>query len=131
MTDEVKTHLFEAFFTTKPKGKGTSGQFVTCQTVVQNSKGHITVCSEVGKGTTFQIYFPLVEEAMSLATTSSQSEPLLRGTETLLVVEDDPGLRHLAADVREGVVATLSCAPPTDRMDCTPRVNTKDHRSAW
>jgi two-component system, cell cycle sensor histidine kinase and response regulator CckA len=99
MTEEVKAHLFEAFFTTKPKGKGTGLGLATCQTIVQQCGGHIGVNSEVGKGTTFKIYFPRVEQPLDVAARPIQTGPLARGTETLLVVEDEPSLRHLAVSV--------------------------------
>ena len=99
MTDEVKAHLFEAFFTTKPKGKGTGLGLATCQTIVQQSGGHIDVYSEVGKGTTFKIYFPRVEQPLHVAARPARTGPLPRGTETLLVVEDEPSVRHLARGV--------------------------------
>jgi two-component system cell cycle sensor histidine kinase/response regulator CckA len=101
MTDEVKAHLFEAFFTTKPKGKGTGLGLATCQTIVQQSGGHIGVYSEVGKGTTFKIYFPRVEQPMDKSTKPGETSPLPRGTETLLFVEDEPAVRHLATRVLE------------------------------
>ena len=101
MTDEVKAHMFEAFFTTKSKGKGTGLGLATCQTIVQQSGGHIGVYSEVGKGTTFKIYFPQVEQPLNVAARSIQTGPLPRGTETLLVVEDEPSVRHLARGVLE------------------------------
>ena len=101
MTDEVKAHLFEAFFTTKPKGKGTGLGLATCQTIIQQSGGHIDVCSEVGKGTTFEIYFPRVDLPLDVAAKPAWGGPLPRGTETLLVVEDDPSVRHLARSVLE------------------------------
>jgi CheY-like chemotaxis protein len=99
MTDEVKAHLFEAFFTTKPKGKGTGLGLATCQTIVQQSGGHIGVYSEMGKGTTFKVYLPRVEQPLDVAARSIQTGPLPRGTETLLVVEDEPSVRHLARGV--------------------------------
>jgi CheY-like chemotaxis protein len=101
MTEEVKARLFEAFFTTKPAGKGTGLGLATCQTIVQQSGGHIGVDSEVGKGTTFKIYFPRVEQPLDAATRPIQTGPLPRGTETLLVVEDEPSVRHLACGVLE------------------------------
>ena len=95
MTDEVKAHLFEAFFTTKPKGKGTGLGLATCQTIVKQSGGHISVCSELGQGTTFKVYFPRVDQPLEAAARAIQAGPLPRGTETLLLVEDEPALRHL------------------------------------
>jgi two-component system cell cycle sensor histidine kinase/response regulator CckA len=101
MTEEVKARLFEAFFTTKPSGKGTGLGLATCQTIVRQSDGHIDVISEIGKGTIFQIYFPRVEESLDAAAKPVEAGPLPRGTETLLVVEDDQSLRHLARGVLE------------------------------
>jgi CheY-like chemotaxis protein len=101
MTDAVKAHLFEPFFTTKPKGKGTGLGLATCQTIVQQSGGHIGVYSEVGKGTTFKIYFPRVEQPTDRSTKPGETSPLPRGTETLLLVEDEPSVRHLTCRILE------------------------------
>jgi len=101
MTEEVKAHMFEAFFTTKPAGKGTGLGLATCQTIVQQSGGTIDVCSEIGKGTIFKAYFPRVEQPLDVAVKPIQAGPSARGTETLLVVEDEPSVRHLACAVLE------------------------------
>jgi len=101
MTDEVKAHLFELFFTTKPKGKGTGLGLATCQTIVRQSGGHITAHSDPGKGTTFKVYFPQVAQRLNVAARPSHTGPLPCGTETLLVVEDEPALCHLANHVLE------------------------------
>jgi two-component system, cell cycle sensor histidine kinase and response regulator CckA len=101
MTPDVKARIFEALFTTKPVGKGTGLGLATCQTIVQQSGGHIEVESEVGKGTTFKVYFPRVAKPLETAAGSEPTAPLPRGTETLLVVEDEPDVRCLACDVLE------------------------------
>jgi signal transduction histidine kinase len=101
MTDEVKKRLFEAFFTTKPLGKGTGLGLATCQTIVQQCCGHIEVQSELGKGSTFKVYFPRVEQSIGISTKIVESNVVPRGTETLLLVEDDPSVRHLACSILE------------------------------
>jgi CheY-like chemotaxis protein len=101
MTGEVKARLFEAFFTTKPSGKGTGLGLATCQTIVQQSGGHIGVYSEVGRGTTFKVYFPRVDQSLDASAQVVKAGPLPRGTETLLVVEDEPSVRHLVTDMLE------------------------------
>lgn len=112
MTEEVKAHLFEAFFTTKPVGKGTGLGLITCQTVVRQSGGHIDVTSEVGKGTTFKIYFPRIDRPQQVAVSPlTKTVPLRRGTETLLVVEDEPSLRHLAQGVLKAQGYNVLTAP--------------------
>jgi len=99
MTPEVKARLFEAFFTTKPKGKGTGLGLATCQTIVKQCDGHIDVESEPGLGSTFKVYFPRVAQPVDPKSELLQHGPLPRGTETLLLVEDEPAVRHLACKV--------------------------------
>ncbi len=117
MTEEIKARLFEAFFTTKPKGKGTGLGLATCQTIVQQTGGYIEVATELGQGTTFKIYFPLVDLPLEVVPKSSQTGPLPRGTETLLVVEDDPSVRHLACKILEALgYKVLSAANGQDGL---------------
>lgn len=101
MTDEVKARLFEAFFTTKPKGVGTGLGLSTCQSIVRQSGGHIELQSELGRGTTFKVYFPRVEQALKIKEVTKSPWPLPGGNETLLVVEDDSSVRRLAQTVLE------------------------------
>ncbi len=111
MSQDVQSHLFQAFFTTKPKGKGTGLGLPTCQTIVQQSGGHIGLYSEPGKGTTFKIYFPRVDQALDVAAGAIPTERSPRGTETLLVVEDDPSVRRLAREVLEAQGYKVLSAP--------------------
>jgi len=101
MSDAVKARIFEAFFTTKAAGKGTGLGLATCQNIVQQCSGHIAVESELGKGTTFRVYFPRVEQAPDVVAGANLAGPAPRGTETLLVVEDDSSVRHLARGILE------------------------------
>jgi two-component system cell cycle sensor histidine kinase/response regulator CckA len=101
MSDEVKAHLFEAFFTTKPKGKGTGLGLATCQTIVKQSGGHIGVYSELGRGTTFKVYLPRVDQPLDETARAVAPGALPRGTETILLVEDEPAVSRLAGRVLE------------------------------
>ncbi|MDR3457707.1 MAG: response regulator [Verrucomicrobiae bacterium] len=117
MTDEVKARIFEAFFTTKAAGKGTGLGLATCQTIVQQCAGHIVVDSELGQGTTFKVYFPRVEQPLDFVAGPLLTGPLPRGTETLLVVEDDPSVRHLACGILEAQgYAVLTAANGQDAL---------------
>jgi PAS domain S-box-containing protein len=97
MSAEVKTRLFEPFFTTKDIGQGTGLGLSTCYGIIKQSGGHISVYSELGRGTTFKIYLPQVETPAKLPVPQLEAPDLPRGTETILLVEDDPALREMAA----------------------------------
>ena len=100
MDAEIQSHIFEPFFTTKERGKGTGLGLSTVYGVVRpKAVGHIWVYSEPGRGTTFKIYLPQTAEAAQLVTLSSRSSQSLRGTETILLVEDEDALRDLTRDL--------------------------------
>jgi signal transduction histidine kinase len=101
MTEEVKARLFEPLFTTKPAGKGTGLGLVTCRNIVHLSGGHITFCSESGKGTEFEVYFPRLPRPLDLPVPLVPYEAGPRGTETILIVDDEPARRKLARVVLE------------------------------
>ena len=104
MTNEVKARIFEPFFTTKPKSKGTGLGLATCQTIVKQCGGRIEVQSEAGRGTSFHVYFPrLAQTAVTPSADASKAGPPPRGTETLLLVEDEPSVRHLAANMLQSL----------------------------
>ena len=96
MSREVLQRVFEPFFTTKEKGKGTGLGLATVYGIVKQSGGYIWVYSEPGQGSTFKVYLPRVASPAETApATRIQPEPL-RGSETVLVVEDEEGLRQVA-----------------------------------
>jgi len=100
MTEEVREHLFEPFFTTKEKGKGTGLGLATCYGIVKQIGGHILVDSAPGEGTTFHLYFPRIKELeLTPKPVFKQVGPLPKGTETVLLVEDEDTVRTLSADV--------------------------------
>ncbi|HET9222799.1 MAG TPA: ATP-binding protein, partial [Roseiflexaceae bacterium] len=99
MPPDVQAQLFEPFFTTKELGKGTGLGLATCYGIVKQHGGTIWVYSEVGKGTTIKVYLPCVEAPAAPRSHQALPETLPPGVETLLVVEDEPAVRDLAARV--------------------------------
>jgi nitrogen-specific signal transduction histidine kinase/CheY-like chemotaxis protein len=110
MSAEVKARVFEPFFSTKGVGHGAGLGLSTCYGIVKQSGGHITVYSEFGRGTTFKIYLPQVEPQMKIPIQRLDSPGLPRGTETILLVEDDSALREMAATMLRRLGYTVLAA---------------------
>jgi two-component system cell cycle sensor histidine kinase/response regulator CckA len=93
------SHIFEPFYTTKPSGKGTGLGLATVYGIVKQNHGFVWVYSEPGMGTIFRIYLPCVQDQpVALETPERDADTALRGTETILLVEDEEPLRRAAAE---------------------------------
>ncbi len=116
----TKQHIFEPFFTTKGPDQGTGLGLATVYGIVKQSGGHVDVYSEIGIGTTFKVYFPRMMETGCSHRVELDAKAPLRGTETVLLVEDEEGVRTLlrlvlqrlgynVLDARHGGEALLIC----------------------
>jgi CheY-like chemotaxis protein len=101
MTKASRTRIFEPFFTTKELGKGTGLGLSTVHGIIKQSGGHITVYSEVGQGATFKVYLPRLRQQVQEETAAATSCTLDRGTETILLVEDEDLVRQVARRILE------------------------------
>jgi len=99
MTKEVQQRLFEPFYTTKGAGKGTGLGLATVHGIVKQLGGDVYVYSEVGHGTTFKVYFPHLTTTPEPVVAAQESREAPRGSETILLAEDDDALRSLGARV--------------------------------
>ncbi|MFH1968995.1 MAG: ATP-binding protein [Verrucomicrobiota bacterium] len=99
MPPKVLEHLFEPFFTTKAKGKGTGLGLTTTYAIVKQFGGYITVYSEVGRGTTFKLYFPESHAADEVVAPATQESVLLRGNETIMVIDDETNIVTMVSQI--------------------------------
>jgi len=101
MDAETQAHIFEPFFTTKPQGKGTGLGLATVYGVVKQSGGFIWVYSELDKGTSFKIYLPRVDQPVAKSGTTQFATEVPRGSETILLAEDEQDVREVAREFLE------------------------------
>jgi PAS domain S-box-containing protein len=123
MPREVLERLFEPFFTTKPVGQGTGLGLATCHGIIKQSGGHISVYSEIGRGTTFKILLPCVDAAAEPVMRPPEPVAVPSGTGTLLFVEDEPMLRELGITVLQELgYEVLSAANGSEALALVARL---------
>ncbi len=122
MDEELQSRLFEPFFTTKEQGKGTGLGLSTTYGIVKQSGGSIWVYSEPGHGTTFKIYLPRCEEPLEERAAAAPVREAAPGTETILLVEDEPEVRRLVEKLlRLKGYRVLSAGGPSDALAISKR----------
>jgi CheY-like chemotaxis protein len=128
MDAEIKTHIFEPFFTTKELGKGTGLGLSTVYGVVKQSGGYIRVFSEVGHGSVFKIYLPRVDEPVEQSRPTESAPGLYRGTEIVLLVEDEDSVRTLTRSLlEEGGYTVIEASRGTHALEIAERYSGQIH----
>jgi nitrogen-specific signal transduction histidine kinase/CheY-like chemotaxis protein len=110
MPEEVRRHIFEPFFTTKGVGKGTGLGLSVVHGIVKQCEGSIEVYSEPGQGTCFKIYLPQIARSVITEMPAADTNALPRGSETILLVEDEANVREFARHVLQGYGYTILVA---------------------
>ena len=121
ISDEVKARLFEPFFTTKERGKGTGLGLSTTYGIVKQSGGYLWCDSEIGRGTTFRVFLPRVEEPVSEIAERKAAPPIHPGDETVLLVEDEPEVRSLVQRILKTQGYTVVTAANPDEAVAVAR----------
>jgi len=122
MTDDVKAHLFEPFFTTKEVGKGTGLGLSTAYGIIEQSGGHIEVVSAPGDGAAFHIYLPRISEATGGNGQSQTPGSPCRGSETVLLVEDERAVREMVCMIlRDTGYTVLDARHPAEALQVCER----------
>jgi PAS domain S-box-containing protein len=111
MDAQTRAQIFEPFFTTKPVGQGTGLGLSTVYGIVKQSGGHVSVYSELGHGSTFKVYLPQVAASASDPMLGPAMSRLPRGSETIVLVDDDEGVRAVARRILQRAGYTVLSAP--------------------
>ena len=122
MSDDVKARIFEPFFTTKEVGQGTGMGLATCYGIVTQNGGHIEVDTELGRGTTFHLYLPRIDDAVSANGIDGDANVMPTGSETILLVEDERAVRAFASDLlREQGYTVLEASNGEEALEVADR----------
>jgi signal transduction histidine kinase/ActR/RegA family two-component response regulator len=128
MSPETKAHIFEPFFTTKDVGKGTGLGLATVYGVVKQSGGFVWVDSVLGQGSTFEIYLPQSSDAAAKPDKDATPLPIARGSETILVVEDEADVRELTCEfLKVSGYSVLSARNGIEALELLTRLSGRIH----
>ncbi|MBN2328106.1 MAG: response regulator [Candidatus Omnitrophica bacterium] len=115
MDKDTQTHIFEPFYTTKGKGEGTGLGLPMVYGIVKQNKGNITVYSEVGKGSVFNIYFPAFHDEAKPLQSPEKIQTPPHGSETILLVEDETSVLHLVEQILRDLGYSVLCADTIEK----------------
>lgn len=117
MDEETLSHIFEPFFSTKDQARNTGLGLATVYGIVKQNNGYIDVCSKPGEGTAFQVYFPREKDRRVEAGGLAQADILIRGTETILILDDEESILNLCASILKKLgYVTLTARSPREAI---------------